>query len=749
MTETKTEVETRSGLTARAFIIATIGEILILTVGVANGHYIGLYFDGITITAENVWKYTHFYHWVGVTPLVCFSFVAVFALVMALLNRVAGRSLLSGQEMVVVATAWFFGLWFYDLYCNGFQNILTIPGSILGQPEEILPDLKASLPPILSPPISDDTWQRFLLTAYFVPDRITVPPWGALLPMSMWFAAMMSFWCFIFVFSVFLVRYVWFTVEYLTSPPADIISSLVDYSQPLVRQAGSGKSSIPFFENKYFFAPFIVCAIWTFLAYGLSNWNGVITWYTTGDGVLASQVANLNQGGIKIGEVGIQLWPNFDVTRLALVPWVGFMINLAPHWIAWGLLLPVRVLGNTVAGSIAVFIIWPAIMAAAGLWPEFAPGQGEGAAYGLRRDPPTGDSIYALYWGLLIGLAIYPLILNWRRIAPIFKGLYQKEPESFDREKPFAYRWIWIALIASSVVWIVLIYQLGPIPLPALITWLIMMVLMAMGSARMVAEAGGLWGWAFNRIYTSTPQFAGVFMDTQWFQVTGPQAGVPPSAAAVATSHLISNASLRGGIVGPGVHTAPLSAFTLRAGELQKTSRKSMFTIQIWGVLISFFVGVIIFWWQVGAVAVAAGPAGYAGGWNAVVGATYRLIWERASTGAHGYVNSMANPGPSYGLLIGGLLFAVAVPMLQARVPSLAFISVASIALAVFAGDHIWVPFLVALIIKFIAIRVGGFALYNDKIRPIALGIFAGVMLGVFINALGQSWLSWIGGRMY
>jgi hypothetical protein len=746
----KTEIKIQSGLTPKAFIIATIGEILILFMGAGNGIFYGHYFDGVTISAVNTWKYTHLMHWVGVTPLVAFSCVTLLVLITATLNFITKKSVLSKQEMTVIATSLFFGIWWYDLYGNVFMNITGIPGAILGQPAAVLPMLKASLPPILKPDISDDVWKRFMLSPLYAPDRITTPPWGPMLPMMLWLATMMSFWCFIFVFSVVLLRYVWFTVEYLVSPPADIIASLIDYSQPVVETSGSSsRVSVAFFKNKYFIIPFILCFVWSFLSYAFNQFNGLYTWYTTGDPTKAQQTATLNMGGF--GPLKLQLWPNFELTQLALLPWVSILINLAPHWIAWGLLLPLSVLGNTFASWVAVDVVWPLIMVAAGLWPTFVPGQGEGTVYGLRRDPPTGDSIYALYWGLLIGLALYPIVVHWRSMAPIFKSIFKKEPKDFDPDQPMAYRWVWIGLIACSLIWIVLIYQLGPIPLHALITWLVMMILIGLGSARMVAETGGLWGWAHDRIYVSTPQFAGVFMETQWFKITGPQAVVNgvPTPEAVATSHLIGSASLRGAIVSDGLSTAPLAAFTIRAGDLTHTSKKSIFMILIWSILISFFVGGFIFWWQQGVFSPPIMPAGYSGSWNAIVGATWRLIWERASSANYGYLNEVKNPGPSYALILGGLLFAILIPIAKAHIPKLAFINVAAITLGVWVGDHLWASFLVALIIKLIAIKVAGFTVYEQKIRPIAMGIFAGVMFGVFFNAIGQTWLSTIAGRMY
>jgi hypothetical protein len=53
-------------------------------------------------------------------------------------------------------------------------------------------------------------------------------------------------------------------------------------------------------------------------------------------------------------------------------------------------------------------------------------------------------------------------------------------------------------------------------------------------------------------------------------------------------------------------------------------------------------------------------------------------------------------------------------------------VSLAGIVLGCMFGREIWSPFLIALLIKYLTIRMGGVKLYNEKLRPLSVGLIAG-----------------------
>jgi len=737
--------EIRSGLTIKAFVVSLVGLIVGLIFGAQNGRFFGYYFEGVLVNPINTYKYNEFHHWMGVTPLVALGYATFFGLLVASINAIRKRNVFSRQELAVIFTATFWSFYEWDLYTCPFQSSITQEGGVLLQPPEIIGVLSNTIPPIWKSGLSEAIWSRMLFMPYFSPERIHFAqlPWGNILPPTLWIITTMTFFCFIFLFSVMLVRFVWFTIEYLVSPPAEFLSSVINYTQ--IVEDEHGEKKVPFFKNKYFIIPFIVLFIYTFINYGEHWAEGLIYYYTSkqtlADATNAVNIARSNLGGIAIGAFKLQLMPNFEFTQLAILPWVPMLVNLAPHWIAWGLLMPTRILGNYIVSSLAVWFIWPIIMVGAGIWPTMPTGTTSSTVFSNRMSGAwSGHSLHMMYMGLLFGLAIMPIVLNWKRISPIFKAIYQKEPPDFDPEKPFSYRWIWLGLIISFFAWLVLIQIMAPIPIGSLIIWLALSIILTLGSARLILEAGGFYGYPFQRMFNSTPGWLGYYI----LKGTGIIPRPEPDYTSVVSVYLFQG-GMHGSITNIGLLTPAMTSIPLRAGSLVRTSTKSQLITLIWAIPVVFVTAGILFWFYITEFAPAANPAGKSAWWNAVTGAIWRRAYEDVQRGTDpSFVNAEAHPEAAFSMLVAGLIISVLIPILQIYIPRLASLSVAAISLGVFTYQFIW-SWLIAMIIKVIVLRVGGLTLYDNKLRPIALGIFAGTMLGVFITMVPfQFWMSHI-----
>jgi hypothetical protein len=80
---------------------------------------------------------------------------------------------------------------------------------------------------------------------------------------------------------------------------------------------------------------------------------------------------------------------------------------------------------------------------------------------------------------------------------------------------------------------------------------------------------------------------------------------------------------------------------------------------------------------------------------------------------------------------------------LATRIGFLRGLSIGGIVLGTMAGFWIWAPFLVGFIVKYIILRVGGVKMYEEKLKPIALGILLGHIIPIFINnTIG--WINWL-----
>jgi hypothetical protein len=108
------------------------------------------------------------------------------------------------------------------------------------------------------------------------------------------------------------------------------------------------------------------------------------------------------------------------------------------------------------------------------------------------------------------------------------------------------------------------------------------------------------------------------------------------------------------------------------------------------------------------------------------------VAWE-ISYNPQGVMNWYnAYPMDFFGKVIAGIAVGVVLTLMRDRW-SWVRISVAGLALGIFFGEQIWAATIIALIAKFLTLRVGGAKLYEEKGMPIALGFFFGYMAAVFI----------------
>jgi len=90
------------------------------------------------------------------------------------------------------------------------------------------------------------------------------------------------------------------------------------------------------------------------------------------------------------------------------------------------------------------------------------------------------------------------------------------------------------------------------------------------------------------------------------------------------------------------------------------------------------------------------------------------------------FVNSDPNAG-TYAVFLFGIIFTIAISTLRARYGGIfSYISPVGILMAGAQGLGFWLPCIVALVIKMIAIRVGGLRIYNEKIIPLGIGLIMG-----------------------
>jgi len=309
-----------------------------------------------------------------------------------------------------------------------------------------------------------------------------------------------------------------------------------------------------------------------------------------------------------------------------------------------------------------------------------------------------------------------------------------------DPEKPLPYRIALWGFIASLILYVVVSAAANVLSLWSFV-WIVMVALLMMGSYRFVAETGGSFGHSFeNAFIAAWPCLISTIMLATLPGVIG----VTPTNPSMVMTFAFTQYGLSG-LFALMVHssgTITLESFKL--GKLSGTNLKDILKAALIA-MIAFLVVITIsnFIWH----------SIYPG--DKWAGAVYPWLGSMFFNGyskfadpgplapaAYWFDNGMYQnlvnvPGPTDAVLkmVIGIVVIAAVTMARERLPWLR-VSAAGLVLGLFGSDWFWAPFIVALVIKYILMRVGGTELFLNKWKPLAVGLIVGFLFAYVINGL-------------
>jgi hypothetical protein len=144
--------------------------------------------------------------------------------------------------------------------------------------------------------------------------------------------------------------------------------------------------------------------------------------------------------------------PYYDLTPLALLPWVPLVFFYEAQLIGAAFLIPTEALIFGLIVFIVTFIIWPVIATSMGILPTMPTGlnwispwwniQFLGIVPGQTMNYWTSTILYSI--GFILAVIIWPAIINRRIYLDVFRGLISKGPEAPQvQDAPFSYRTRW------------------------------------------------------------------------------------------------------------------------------------------------------------------------------------------------------------------------------------------------------------------------------------------------------------------
>lgn len=434
-----------------------------------------------------------------------------------------------------------------------------------------------------------------------------------------------------------------------------------------------------------------------------------------------------------------ELYPPLALPRLGYYQNTG-MIDVAPYlwsilpmavlafgWsnisiLAFGLLVPTDILLTAVVLHGVFLWIIPAVEVQMNLLyanPEYSV-----AGQWLYRLADSGfkGAIHhneILRFGGLIGLGILPLIYERRHIVRTLKAVIHPKPDE-EASEPLTYRWSWIGFIATTVL-AVLLMLVGGMPLWAIVLFLLLYNVLILGITRLRGESGG---WAGNAEEMRAPISATLY-----------QAGF---ASNPATSAHWSSLMISGTYTWWGFLTAmppPVtSSEAFRVASATKTRSRDLFVAISVAIMIAMLIGFPFALW---------GIYRY--------GITGKWLYSRIDGAFMGDMGFWQNV--NYLFYTGGAPVSWNYPPDWIQVG----VGVALVGFFMFMrARYVWFPFnpigiplagfvlspgyiflwLVAYIIKYAVLKIGGTKLYEEKLVPLAVGIILMSTILMFISGI-------------
>jgi hypothetical protein len=320
----------------------------------------------------------------------------------------------------------------------------------------------------------------------------------------------------------------------------------------------------------------------------------------------------------------------------------------------------------------------------------------------------------------LVAIALFPIILHGKSLARSFTALYRKIPSELEAEEPLPYRYLWIGTIAFGLLWVIS-FVLVNVPVQWAILGVIICTVIMIANSRLRAESGSVFGATFSAMFVGASS-SFFFWIAQYFGLTADAITALPFMGLMGfvVSEFVFGLSFS--------NPMPLALESYKIGKGTRTRARDLLVGQAVAIVIAVVTTITVsLWWYY--------TKGAVGKYGIIEGMVFvhMFPWMGLTTGATGF------PQPTnlalYMFIIG---LAVCVLMYFFRGRYRWFIlSPIGIILALLPNSGgLWFPAVIALILKWITIKVGGGKLYSEKGIPIAAGLILGFCLAWGLGAI-------------
>jgi len=440
----------------------------------------------------------------------------------------------------------------------------------------------------------------------------------------------------------------------------------------------------------------------------------------------------------------IQRLAFIDLTPYQVLQNAFLQLEWMPGAIGFATFMPLNFLTSFVFFVILIFIILPPIMTTVGLLPIRTPGTSGPTVIGVLANG-YGTTWYG--WSFVVFGAIIAafVITVWKhRSALSFKE--QSKSQKLEMKEPFSKMVLWIGFIICLVVVLVMNFALMHGNPTILIQQILMMIVFWFVFVRLRAESGNFGG--------------GTWYEHMWFHTSGP--GL--SFDYIIRSQLILT---RGGMqewignynYGYGLGWGCVSGFTaapvllesMKLADMNKTERRDMWWAVVLGWTLTLFVGLAFATYRVAAVG---GQWGNKIFMQRQVGSLYAQMtyvaryayiapeaWRNVWYGFPKTIPAWGNLDMfAYHWALGFAIFAV-LAFVAPRFPRLPLSPHAFLLVLILIGGEgalgvMLLPSIIALIIKYVSIKVAGPRVVEEKLTPLAVGLILADGLAIVVDRI-------------
>ena len=369
------------------------------------------------------------------------------------------------------------------------------------------------------------------------------------------------------------------------------------------------------------------------------------------------------------------------------------------------LLTPLDALLTIFAGWIIFMVIYPTLAVRMG-WIAYTPGSETGFTWYSQNAGPLRYGILVLV-GVPVGMGLWLVWQNRAHFTHILKSALGSVEGDKD-EEGLSYRFVGLGSIVLSLTFLIVLVVLGS-PIQTALVFMVLQLLFLYGHVRMMGDIHEYMGYGFYY---------------NWYRFDSGLWGAPP----VASQSVFNTMSLMtfADSSATRIQHLPNMYHTFKifkVGQMTGTSAKDMFmTAVLLIVPLALFSHIFSIWFY-----------HTYGGISKL--ATVANAW---ASGLATEINSWVTGTPAfnmsgierYGLLIGGAVMAILMYMARMRFPWF-FLNPGGLILLGAAPNLGVFAAILALVIKYIVLRVGGTRLFENNLVPAV----AGFLVGYGVNA--------------